>query len=115
MVSMEAINVLFTEYTPGKRHKVQIPCWLDGLEDSFALKKGALLQKMVDYIPMYWRGGEHIPQGITADLLHAKPPTSFRLDRTTIPEGLTLVKPHHDYVFAKILGSRKYTNADDEE
>lgn len=107
----EPINVIFDEYRPEKRHKVQVPCWFDNRLESFALKKGAYLQKVDDFIPCYWRGdlgGELIPRGLVIDLLHARPPTTFQLDPKTLPEGLTLRYPHHTYTLALLKGTRKY-------
>jgi len=109
------MNVLFTYFEPGKRYKIQVPCFLENFDDCFALKKGAVLQKMDDFIPVYWKGDEHIPKAIVIDLEKAKPPTTFKLQWDSIPEGMTQRKPDHLYTLATMKGSRKYYRLGDEE
>lgn len=107
---MEPINICFTEYTPGKRHKIQIPAFLTNRHESWAIKKGAVLQKEVDYIPCFWKGDENIPSAIYIDLLEARPPTTFLLDRdvATMPPGIGLKYPTHAYTLCTLKGTRKY-------
>jgi len=109
------INIIFSEFVPGKKCKIRMPCFLENMDDSFAVKKGAYMQKITDEIPMFWTGGPHIPRGVVVDLLDAKPPMAFKVNRDTLPEGLTLRKPHHNYVVAFLKGTRRYYKQEEEE
>lgn len=114
-VKFKPLSVNFVTYRPGKRYKVKIPAFVDNLEDSASLRKGAILQKVEDYIPCYWKGGTDIPEMIVVDMLQAKPPTTFHLDPATLPENLTLRYPKHNYVLCTLKGSRRYYNEAPEE
>lgn len=114
-VRFQPLALTFTTFHPDKRYKIKVPSTFSGMQDSIALKKGAELQKVEDWIPMYWKGGEQIPHMISIDLLHARPPIMWHMDNVPLPDGLSYQHPRHRYVLASLKGSRKYTSAEDEE
>lgn len=114
-VYMQPESVIFSTFVPGKRHKIKIPCFLDNFHDSLAIKKGASLQKIDDYVGFYWKGSEQIPKSIVLDLLTAAPPMTFAVDGNNLPEGLSLVRPAHNHVLATLKGNRRYFDQAEEE
>lgn len=101
-------NLLFTYFEPNKKYKIKVPALFDNRDECFAIKKGAVLLKYEDYIPMIWTGDERIPYGVIIDVKAAKPPITWKFDKLNIPPGLEMRHPERNHVLGTLRGSRKY-------
>lgn len=102
--------VLFNEFVPGARTKIQLPVRVVNADVSAAIRKGADFRFGDRYVDFYWRGDHKMPKAITLNLEFAAPELEFQLaqDAGVLPEGLTLRRPKRIHRLGSLYTTRQY-------
>jgi hypothetical protein len=106
----EPLFVLFNEFVPGRRTKIEMPVHIKNTDLCPAIRKGADFRYGENVIPMYWRGDHQIPRSITLNMEGATPDLEFQIaqDAGVLPEGLSMRYPKKIYTLASLRSTRKY-------
>ena len=102
--------VLFNEFVPGVRTKVELPVRVINGAVSGAIRKGADFRYGEPRVQCFWRGDHKIPKAITLDLEFATPDAEFQLaqDAGVLPEGLSLRRPKRIHKLGSLYTTRTY-------